>query len=85
MCEGAHTPGLTQATPAAVLTDRELEIASLTAVGLSNREIADRLVLSTRTVDNHLHRIYAKVGASHRAELASLLNLSGQEARKAAE
>jgi DNA-binding CsgD family transcriptional regulator len=36
-------------------------------------------------VDNHLHRIYAKVGASHRAELASLLNLSGQEARKAAE
>jgi DNA-binding CsgD family transcriptional regulator len=85
MCEGAHTPGLTQATPAAVLTDRELEIASLTAVGLSNREIADRLILSTRTVDNHLHRIYAKVGASHRAELASLLNLSGQEARKAAE
>jgi DNA-binding CsgD family transcriptional regulator len=63
------------ADPAAALSDRELEIASLAAEGLSNREIADRLVLSIRTVDNHLHHVYAKLGAEHRTELAALLSL----------
>jgi DNA-binding CsgD family transcriptional regulator len=43
------------------LTRRELEIAALAVVGLSSREIACRLFVSRRTVDNHLGRIYAKL------------------------
>jgi DNA-binding NarL/FixJ family response regulator len=57
------------------LTARELEIAELAARGLPKREIADRLVLSVRTVGNHLNHIYTKAGISGRAELALLLGL----------
>jgi DNA-binding CsgD family transcriptional regulator len=51
------------------LTPREAEIASLVSLGLSNREIADRLVVSVRTVENHLHRAFAKLGVASRREL----------------
>jgi FixJ family two-component response regulator len=44
------------------------------AGGLSNREIAQRLVVSARTVENHLYRACTKLGASDRAELAALLH-----------
>ena len=57
------------------LTARELEIAELAARGLPKREIADRLVLSVRTVGNHLNHIYTKAGISGRAELALVLGL----------
>ena len=40
---------------------------------MPSREIADRLYLSTRTVDNHLLRVYAKLGVTGRAELAAAL------------
>jgi DNA-binding NarL/FixJ family response regulator len=53
------------------LTRREAEIASLVARGLSNREIAEKLWLSPRTVENHRLRIMHKIGASSRAELVS--------------
>ncbi|MET8681305.1 LuxR C-terminal-related transcriptional regulator [Streptomyces sp. NPDC004647] len=53
----------------AELTIRELEVAALAAARLSNREIADRLVVSVRTVENHLHRAYGKLGVATRAEL----------------
>jgi HD-GYP domain-containing protein (c-di-GMP phosphodiesterase class II) len=48
------------------LTTREVEVLRLVAQGLSNREIADRLVLTTKTVRNHVERAYAKVGATNR-------------------
>ncbi|MEE1931383.1 helix-turn-helix transcriptional regulator [Streptomyces sp. TRM 70351] len=57
----------------ATLTRREREVAALVASGLSNREIAARLVLSVRTVENHLHRVYNKLGISARKEIAGAL------------
>jgi DNA-binding CsgD family transcriptional regulator len=53
------------------LSARELEVTQLVARGLSSPEIGDLLHLSPRTVDNHLARIYAKLGLSSRLQLAS--------------
>jgi predicted ATPase/DNA-binding CsgD family transcriptional regulator len=53
------------------LTRREREIAALVMAGLGNREIAERLFLSKRTVDSHLEHIFAKLGFSSRTQLAS--------------
>lgn len=53
----------------ASLTPREREVAALAATGMSNRDIADRLVVSVRTVENHLHRIYHKLGITARNDL----------------
>ncbi|MGH3600349.1 MAG: helix-turn-helix domain-containing protein [Pseudonocardiaceae bacterium] len=73
-CEGARTPTLATAVPArAALTPPELEIARLAAAGLANREIAARLCLSHRTVENKLHAAYEKLGVPGRAELARAL------------
>lgn len=71
-CHGARSPALHDLTPPR-LTTRQREIAGLAATGLSNREIADRLVLSTRTVANHLVGVYARLGVADRAALADLL------------
>jgi non-specific serine/threonine protein kinase len=51
------------------LTAREREIAVLVARGLSNRDIAARLVISKRTVDAHVNHIFAKLGLSSRVQL----------------
>ena len=51
------------------LTAREREIARLAAGGATNRAIAEALVLSTRTVEGHLYRIYGKLGITTREEL----------------
>ena len=51
------------------LTDREAQIAALAARGLSNREIADELVLSVRTVETYVYRAMQKRGVATRAEL----------------
>jgi DNA-binding NarL/FixJ family response regulator len=51
------------------LTAREREIAELVAAGRSNREIAQQLVLSNRTVEAHLRNIFAKLGVRSRVEL----------------
>ena len=53
------------------LSQREQEITGLVASGLSNREIAEKLWLSPRTVENHRLRIMRKIGASSRAELVT--------------
>jgi DNA-binding CsgD family transcriptional regulator/DNA polymerase III delta prime subunit len=55
------------------LTNREREIALLAADGLASRVIAERLFVSVRTVENHLARIYTKLGVASRAELAELV------------
>jgi predicted ATPase/DNA-binding CsgD family transcriptional regulator len=59
------------------LTGREREIATLVTEGLSNREIAERLVISKRTVDAHVEHIYGKLGISSRVQLASWLRPDG--------
>ena len=61
-CEGARPPALRALGPAEELTPREREVALLAAGGLSSAEIAERLVVSVRTVDNHLQRVYGKLG-----------------------
>lgn len=72
-CEGAHTPALESGTEPVALTKRELEVATLAARGLTSREIAEALVVSTRTVENHLQRAYEKLGVSGRAALTEAL------------
>ena len=52
------------------LTDREREIADLVAAGRTNREVAEQLVLSPKTIEAHLRNIYAKLGVRSRVELA---------------
>lgn len=73
-CEAARSPALAALAVPLPLTSREREIVTLTAKGLSNRQIAQRLVLSVRTVENHLYRAYAKLDVSDRAELAAVLH-----------
>ena len=73
-CGDARTPGLSPGATMWRLTRREQEIAAMAAAGASSREIADRLVLSVRTVDNHLQNIYSKLGVTRRDELVRLLD-----------
>jgi DNA-binding CsgD family transcriptional regulator len=55
------------------LSAREREVALLAAGGLTSKEIAEKLFLSSRTVENHLQRVYVKLGVTGRAELAAQL------------
>ena len=56
----------------ASLTAREREIMNLIAQGLTNGQIAERFVLSEKTVKNHVNRIYSKLGAVNRAQATAL-------------
>ncbi|WP_420113274.1 helix-turn-helix transcriptional regulator [Pseudactinotalea sp.] len=67
---GVHLPGL---APAARLTRREREIAVLAAGGMTSKAIAQRLVLSVRTIDSHLAGAYAKLGVHSRDGLQQSL------------
>ena len=69
------------AAPSAALTVQERQIAELAAVGLTNRQIGERLFLSHRTVGSHLHRLYPKLGITSRAALRAALEAmnSGDE------
>lgn len=72
---GARTPALLaldRATPTE-LTKRETEVAELAARGTTSRDIAERLGISVRTVDNLLQRTYVKLGISGRKDLAAVL------------
>jgi DNA-binding NarL/FixJ family response regulator len=53
------------------LSTREREVAVLIAQGKSNREIADRLVLSERTVESHVSNILLKLGCTSRTQIAT--------------
>jgi len=72
-CEGAVSPALRAIDCHALLSSREIEVAGLAAGGMSNREIAARLMLSVRTVENQLQRVYEKLGVSGRTDLAGAL------------
>ena len=62
--EGATEPVAPQL---AELTRREVEVLRLVATGLTSAQVAERLYLSVRTVENHLRSIYSKLGVTSRA------------------
>lgn len=62
--------GITAPPSAAALSPRETEILKLVAKGLGNKQIARRLVISEKTVKNHLTRIFSTIGAGGRTEAA---------------
>lgn len=72
-CGGATTPALRKSAKHLPLTDRELEVVVMLASGLSNRQIAERLTVSVRTVESHVYNAMAKTGSGSRAELAAAL------------
>ncbi len=71
-CGGLCTPALRNPI-GQPLTGRQREIIELVAAGLSNKEIADRLVTSVRTVEGHVYRAYQRLGAGSREELIEML------------
>ncbi len=71
VCGGVRTPALTLASNPLPLTSREREVANLVAAGLSNKDIADRLVVSVRTVEGHLYRACAKLDVADREGVAA--------------
>ncbi|MFF6839281.1 LuxR C-terminal-related transcriptional regulator [Streptomyces tanashiensis] len=72
-CQDAATPALAGAAATVPLSARERDIALMAARGRTSREIAETYVLSVRTVENHLGRIYRKLGVTGRADLAAVL------------
>ena len=69
---GMRPETLTQA-----LTPREVEVARAVALGLSNREVAERLALAEKTVKNHVSDILDKLGLSRRAQIVALFSGGG--------
>ncbi len=72
-CGGLCTPATRSPATPTPLTGRQREVAELVAAGLANKEIADKLVTSVRTVEGHILRACQRVGASSRAELARIM------------
>ena len=72
-CGDVHTPALADAAAPPVFSGREREVIKLVGSGLTNREIAERLQLSVRTVEGHLYRAAGRVGARDRNELARVI------------
>ncbi|MEV7080942.1 AAA family ATPase [Streptomyces sp. NPDC093516] len=70
---GQSAPNADRPGPAA-LTAQELQIATLAATGLTNKQIAERLFLSHRTIGTHLYQIYPKLGITSRAALRDALS-----------
>ena len=67
---GMAPSATTRASAPAGLSSREVEVLRLVARGLTNRQIAERLVVSPRTAEHHVQHIYAKIGLSSRAAAA---------------
>jgi DNA-binding CsgD family transcriptional regulator len=61
------------ARPDAALTLREAEVAEAVALGLTNKQVAEKLAISVRTVENHLRSIFAKCNVATRTRLAAKL------------
>ncbi|MHB0867197.1 MAG: response regulator transcription factor [Thermoleophilia bacterium] len=64
VCDGKPSRGVDS------LTEREKEILKLIADGLTNKEIAEKVFLSEKTVRNHITSIFLKLGVSHRTQAA---------------
>lgn len=73
-CEGGVDQADAAAGVLAGLGPRQREVVLLAAKGLSNQVVAERLGISTRTVENHLHRAYAELGVDGRRGLAALFD-----------
>jgi DNA-binding CsgD family transcriptional regulator len=73
-CGGAITPAIRATAQPLPVTAREREIASFIAAGLSNREIAERLTVSVRTVEGHIYRACIKLDVTDRDELAKIVS-----------
>jgi DNA-binding NarL/FixJ family response regulator len=73
----ARSPGPRPSPNLDILTDREREVMALVAAGLSNEEIAERLVVSPATAKTHVSRSMVKLGARDRAQLVVLAYQSG--------
>lgn len=74
-CPSAATPGLQPLDHVDPLTPREREVVTMAAGDQSSRAIADQLVISIRTVNNHLQRAYVKLGVHSRGEAAEALDI----------
>jgi DNA-binding CsgD family transcriptional regulator len=72
-----RTPAVHSAAQPLPITDREREIVMLAAAGLSNRQIAERLSVSVRTVEGHIYRIFAKLGIERREQLIDFVGGAG--------
>lgn len=88
--EGAIAYALDETSPArriqarraeSVLTRREEQVAELVAAGMTNREIAAKLVISQRTAQGHVEHILQKLGFTSRSQIAAWF--VGQEGRRA--
>jgi DNA-binding CsgD family transcriptional regulator len=69
LCGEVRTPGFASHGEERHLTRREREVAGLAATGVSSRDIAAKLFISSRTVDSHLQSVYNKLGITNREDL----------------
>ncbi|MET7746436.1 LuxR C-terminal-related transcriptional regulator [Streptomyces sp. NPDC005385] len=83
-CPGVRTPISISMGSAAQLTGRERQIALLAARNMSSAEVAEQLVVSIRTVDNHLQKIFSKLGITSRREISKALRLGPDDESAAA-
>jgi DNA-binding NarL/FixJ family response regulator len=70
---GAGPDPAAAAGPGGRLTAQEMQIAHLAAAGMTNRQIADHVFISSRTVSSHLYRIFPKLGITSRVQLRDVL------------
>ena len=70
MKDGVHLSDAGQSLLVEALSDREMEVLRLVTAGLSNREIAEKLVISTGTAKTHVHNLCGKLGVRNRTEAA---------------
>jgi DNA-binding NarL/FixJ family response regulator len=84
--EPAPSPSVVATTsgPLDELTPRELDVLVVMAEGLTNREIAERLFISQKTVGVHLSRIFAKLGVRSRVQASGVLRRYKPDASSAA-
>ena len=78
----ASTPVLEQVLSPLPLTGREREIAVMVAEGLSNKAIADRLVVSVRTIEGHIYRACTKLDVADRATLAHVVAAARRDQKR---
>jgi DNA-binding NarL/FixJ family response regulator len=71
-------PGRSDVFGVESLTGRELEVAELVVDRRTNREIAEELFLSTKTVETHMRHIFDKLGVSSRVDVARVISRSRQ-------